>query len=107
MLLLALYSVTSRGVRAGSQSQVRWTGCRNIIGVVRHDGTATIYAVTSTIRQNGDNGADPNQLVKVTDLISATQPATNGYLDRLVMIRSARGGEAFRGVALALEEEGR
>jgi hypothetical protein len=82
-------------------------GCRNIIGVVNHDGTATIYAITSTISQNGDNGADPNKLVKVTDLISATQPARNGYLDGFVTIRSARAGEAFRGIALAPEEDGR
>jgi hypothetical protein len=82
-------------------------GCRNIIGVVDDDGTATIYAITSTISQNGDNGADPNKLVKVTDLISATRPATNGYLDRFVTIRSARAGEAFRGVAVAPEEDGR
>jgi hypothetical protein len=79
-------------------------GCRNIIGV-NHDGTATIYAITSTISQNGDNGADPNKLVKVTDRISATQPATNGHLDRFVTIRSARAGEAFRGVALAPQDD--
>ena len=82
-------------------------GCRNIIGVVHYDGTATIYAITSTISQNGDNGADPNKLVEVTDLISATQPATNRYLDRFVTIRSAGAGEAFRGVALAPAEDGR
>jgi hypothetical protein len=81
-------------------------GCRNIIGVVNHDGTATIYAITSTISLNGDNGADPNKLVKVTDRIGATQPATNGYLDTFLTIRSARAGEAFRGVALAPEEFG-
>jgi hypothetical protein len=79
-------------------------GCRNIIGVVNRDGTATIYAVTSTISTNGDNGADPNKLVKVTDLISATQPVTNGLLDAFVTIRSARAGEAFRGIALAPED---
>jgi len=82
-------------------------GCRNMIGVDRRDGTATIYAITSTISQNGDNGADPNKLVKVTDLISATQPATHGYLDRFVTIRSAGAGQAFRGVALAPEEHRR
>jgi hypothetical protein len=82
-------------------------GCRNIAGVVNRDGTATIYAITSTISLNGDNGADPNQLVKVTDIIGATQPATNRYLDTFVTIRSARGGEAFRGVALAPEQYGR
>jgi hypothetical protein len=81
-------------------------GCRNIIGIVNRDGTATIYAITSTISQNGDNGADPNKLVKVTDLISATQPPTSGGLDNFVTIRSARAGEAFRGVALAPEDDG-
>src|SRR5580698_4858118 len=81
-------------------------GCRNIIGIVNRDGTATIYAITSTISNNGDNGADPNKLVKVTDLISATQPATSGHLDNFVTIRSARAGEAFRGIALAPEDDG-
>ncbi|MGC1636048.1 MAG: hypothetical protein WA744_11395, partial [Candidatus Acidiferrales bacterium] len=79
-------------------------GCRNIIGTVNRDGTATIYAITSTISNNGDNGADPNKLVKVTDRISATQLATSGYLDKFVTIRSARAGEAFRGVALSPED---
>jgi hypothetical protein len=79
-------------------------GCRNIIGVVNRDGTATIYAITSTISNNGDNGADPNKLVKVTDLISATQLPTKGGLDTFVTIRSARAGEAFRGVALAPDD---
>jgi len=79
-------------------------GCRNITGEVNWDGTATIYAITSTISQNGDNGADPNKLVKVTDRVSDTQPAKNGGLDRFVTIRSARAGEAFRGVAQAPED---
>ena len=79
-------------------------GCRNIVGVVNRDGTATIYAITSTASLNGDNGADPNKLVKVTDLISATTLATSGDLDTFVTIRSARAGEAFRGVALAPQD---
>ncbi len=77
-------------------------GCRNITGVVNRDGTATIYAVTSTISLNGDNGADPNQVMAVTDQLSATQPATQGYfLDRFFTVRPARAGVAYRGVALA------
>ncbi|HVN92443.1 MAG TPA: hypothetical protein VMT38_02040, partial [Terracidiphilus sp.] len=78
-------------------------GCRNITGVVNRDGTATIYAITSTISLNGDNGADANKLVKVTDSIGATQLATHGYLDTFVTVRSAQAGEAFRGVAQAPE----
>jgi hypothetical protein len=79
-------------------------GCRNITGVVNRDGTATIYAVTSTISLNGDNGADPNKLVKVTDRLSAAQPATHGFLDTFFTVRAARAGEAYRGVALAPED---
>jgi len=79
-------------------------GCRNITGVVNRDGTATIYAVTSTISLNGDNGADPNKLVKVTDPLSATTLSNNGYFDRFVTVRAARAGEAYRGVALAPED---
>jgi hypothetical protein len=78
-------------------------GCRNITGTVDWDGTVTIYAITSTISLNGDNGADPNKLMVVTDRIDGTKPATNGYLDRFVTVRAARAGEAFRGVAFAPE----
>jgi hypothetical protein len=81
-------------------------GCRNITGVVNRDGTATIYAITSTISLNGDNGADPNKLVKVTDQISATKLATSGRLDWFETVRSAQAGQAFRGVALAPEDFG-
>ena len=42
-------------------------GLRNITGVVNADGTATIYGVTSTVSGGGDQGADPNQVVKITD----------------------------------------
>lgn len=83
-------------------------GCRNITGRHNDDGTVTVYAVTSTISANGDQGADPNQLVKVTDLLRATTlPAPNqdnGWENRLghfVTIRSAKAGEVFRGVAFA------
>jgi hypothetical protein len=89
-------------------------GCRNIVGRHNGDGTVTIYAVTSTISTNGDTGADPNKLVKVRDRISdTTLPVTNGdygRYDRLgffTTIRSAKAGEAFRGVALAPHDDDR
>ncbi len=77
-------------------------GCRNITGQNNDDGTVTIYAVTSTVSANGDTGADPNKLVKVTDRVSDTRlPAANSWLGRFETIRSARPGEVFRGIALA------
>ena len=79
-------------------------GCRNLVGVVNRDGTATIYAITSTISLNGDNGADPNKLVTVTDVVNATALSTSGRYDQFTTIRSARAGEAFRGVALAPQD---
>ncbi len=58
-------------------------GCRNITGRHNGDGTVTIYAITSTISANGDTGADPNKLVKVTDRVSdTTLPAGDGDNDR-------------------------
>lgn len=77
-------------------------GCRNITGTNNDDGTVTIYAVTSTVSSNGDTGADPNKLVKVTDRVSdTTLPPANGWLGRFETIRTARAGEVFRGIALA------
>lgn len=47
-------------------------GCRNLTGKVHGNGTVELFAVTSTISPSGDQGADPNKLVKVTDLLRAT-----------------------------------
>jgi hypothetical protein len=83
-------------------------GCRNMTGRVNNDGTVTIWATTSTISANGDQGADPNKLVRVTDVLSATTlPSCDGNYDpddqlgKFETIRGARAGEVFRGVALA------
>src|SRR5580700_17469 len=88
-------------------------GCRNITGKHNHDGTVTIYAVTSTVSASGDQGADPNKLVKVTDLLRATAlPVGDGDHDRdhrlghFVTIRSAQSGEVLRGVAFAPKDRG-
>lgn len=77
-------------------------GCRNIAGRHNEDGTVTIFAITSTISANGDTGADPNKLVKVTDRVSdTTLPAGDDRLGHFMTIRSATAREVFRGVALA------
>jgi hypothetical protein len=82
-------------------------GCRNIAGRHNWDGTVTIFAITSTISINGDQGADPNKLVRVTDRISdSTLPPAGGYLGHFFTIDSARAGEVLRGVALAPDDGG-
>ena len=80
-------------------------------GHVNHDGTVTIYAVTSTVSLSGDQGADPNKLFKVTDVLDATTlPTGDGDHDRddsigqIKIIRSAKSGEVFRGVAFAPQD---
>jgi hypothetical protein len=71
-------------------------GLRNLTGRVNRDGTATIWAITSTVSGNGDQGADPNQLVMITDNLAATSvPAGESF----AAIRTARFGEVLRGVS--------
>jgi hypothetical protein len=82
-------------------------GCRNIAGEVDHN-KVTIYAVTSTVSTSGDQGADPNLLVKVTDRLDATtlpNPNDEGQSwGHFEIIRSAAAGEVLRGIALAPED---
>jgi hypothetical protein len=54
-------------------------GLRNISGQVNGDGTVTIYATTSTVSGGGDDGADPNEVVKVTDGLGATTPGGESF----------------------------
>jgi hypothetical protein len=80
-------------------------GCRNLTGEVNENGTVDIYAVTSTVSTNGDQGADPNKLVKVTDLLKATTlPSGNDFFSHFVTIRSAKAGEVLRGVTFAPQD---
>jgi hypothetical protein len=71
-------------------------GLRNLMGRVDHNGTATIWAITSTVSGDGDQGADPNQLVMITDKLAATSlPAGESF----TTIQTARFGEVLRGVS--------
>jgi hypothetical protein len=83
-------------------------GCRNIAGQHNWDGTVTIFAITSTVSANGDTGADPNKLVKVTDRVSdTTLPMGDNHLGHFETIRRAKTGEVFRGVSLAPGDQNR
>ena len=69
-------------------------GLRNLTGVVNGDDTATIYAITSTVSGNGDQGADPNQLVVITDSLSAAGP-TPPVGESFTTLKSAGNLEVF------------
>ncbi len=71
-------------------------GLRNITGHVNRNGTVTIWALTSTVSGDGDEGADPNKLVAITDPISASTPAP---WEGFHTLRTAGAGEVLRGVS--------
>jgi uncharacterized repeat protein (TIGR01451 family) len=72
-------------------------GLRNLAGRVNADGTVTVYAITSTVSGETDWGADPNQLVTITDTLSATSLPTN---ESFTVLERAGGLDVLRGVAL-------
>ena len=73
-------------------------GLRNLTGRVNADGTATIWAVTSTVSANGDQGADPNLLVTITDNLANTSSAAAAG-EQFTVIKAAGYGEVLRGVS--------
>ena len=75
-------------------------GIRNITGSVDSSGRVTIYGITSTISGNGDQGADPNRLVAVSDDLTNTD-ATKAAKEKFTVIRKADFAEVLRGVAFA------
>jgi hypothetical protein len=48
-----------------------------------------------TVSGSGDQGADPNKLVAITDRLAATTPARETFQT----LRTARFGEVLRGVS--------
>jgi hypothetical protein len=74
-------------------------GLRNIACRPNQDGTVNLWGVTSTVSANGDQGADPNQLVAITDSLANTDPNV-AALERFTVLRTANYGEVLRGVAL-------
>ena len=71
-------------------------GLRNITGKVGPDGTVTIWGVTSTVSGGGDQGADPNKLVAVTDPLGATSLPAG---ERFFTVVPARYDQVVRGVS--------
>jgi hypothetical protein len=73
-------------------------GLRNLAGRVNADGTVTLWATTATSSASGDNGADPNQIVQITDSLgSTTLPNGEAYST----LEGPQLGLRYGGVAFA------
>jgi len=95
-------ATTSTGDGVLRSYQTSTGGLRNITGKINADGTVTIYAVTSTVSDQsitGDQGADPNKLVTITDDLSFTTSARAAN-ERFTDVQTAAYGQVLRGVAL-------
>ena len=77
-------------------------GLRNLTGEVNADGTVTFWATTSTSSDSGDNGADPNAIVKITDLLGDTSLPTS---EKFSVFDGPDAGLRYGGVAFAAAPE--
>jgi hypothetical protein len=98
------YTVTNYPTGNNPATNLPWApatdGIRNITGSVDHNGKATIYGITSTVSGNGDQGADPNRLVAVTDDVTNTNTA-KAATQKFTIVRQAGFAEVLRGVSFA------
>lgn len=77
-------------------------GLRNIVGQVTGNAlrgySAVIYAISSTVSGDGDQGADPNKLYVITDKLSNTT-AAEAANEKFTELRDAQYGEVLRGIS--------
>lgn len=83
----------------GPYPNVTTIGLRNLTGVVNKDHTVTLWATTSTSSASGDNGADPNKVVKITDDLSATTLTGRTMQETFQTVAGPTYGTVYRGVA--------
>ena len=76
-------------------------GLRNLTGQVNANGTVTFWATTSTSSGSGDNGADPNEIVEITDALGQTSLPTS---ESFSVFDGPEAGLRYGGVAFAAPE---
>jgi hypothetical protein len=95
------YTVSGTGALAGDSLTTTVDGLRNLTGQVNANGTVTLYAVTSTEGSVlGDAGADPNQIVSISDTLADTS-ASQVTGENFNVLDTAALGQVYRGVAVA------
>jgi|HubBroStandDraft_1064217.scaffolds.fasta_scaffold00199_2 hypothetical protein len=100
VLTRGLIGVVDTGLTGpdGPYPDVTTVGLRNLTGLVFGD-TVTLWATTSTSSASGDNGADPNRVVTITDDLPATTMTPLVELERFFTIAGPTYGKVNRGVA--------
>ncbi|MGB8840898.1 MAG: hypothetical protein WCC64_07480 [Aliidongia sp.] len=100
VLTSGLVGVVDTGLTGpdGPYPDVTTVGLRNLTGVVIGD-TVTLWATTSTSSASGDNGADPNKVVRITDDLQATTMTPLVARESFVTIAGPTYGKVNRGVA--------
>jgi hypothetical protein len=83
----------------GQWPDVTTIGLRNLSGAVSRDGTVTLWATTSTLSASGDNGADPNKVVRITDELAATTMTARVAQETFSTVAGPTYGTVYRGVA--------
>jgi len=83
----------------GQYPNVTTIGLRNLTGRIDKDGTVTLWAATSTSSSSGDNGADPNRVVEITDELTATTITGKVATETFHTIAGPTYATVYRGVA--------
>jgi hypothetical protein len=83
----------------GKYPNVTTVGLRNLTGVVNADGTVTLWATTSTSSTSGDQGADPNKVVRITDVVAAQTATPAVQAEAFQTVIGPTYGTVYRGVA--------
>jgi hypothetical protein len=83
----------------GPYPNVTTIGLRNLTGVVNEDGTVTLWATTSTSSASGDNGADPNKVVRITDDLAAMTMTGRVMRESFKTVTGPTYRTVYRGVA--------
>jgi PEP-CTERM motif len=78
------------------------SGLRNLTGEVNANGTVTLWATTATTSASGDNGADPNEIVEITDALGDTSLPTS---EQFSVYDGPQLGLRYGGVAFAAAPE--
>jgi len=91
----------------GPYPDVTTVGLRNLTGRVNRDGTVTLWATTSTASASGDQGADPNRVVAITDQLAATTMTPQVAAEAFATLAGPTYGVVYRGVAYVPRESDR